>query len=252
MTSIALEPDVKVKNNQNKWLLLLVLFFSCILVSSIATAKGNGIPVGNKGKFHPRLYVDSGYDNNIFRTSSASTASAAGLAPRGSIFFNVRPGMQLNIPTAPFGIDLSGYLNYSHYFDQLASRLSTFTAKADVVVSLFSRSAFSFFLTDNFSRSGGDTTTSNDVFDRITFMQQQGTPLGGSFISYNNRTHALFVIQPGGRAFRIELGYAFKFAINPTPDTDSNEHDINFNVKWTFFPKTALLPVFDFEISTVA
>ena len=232
------------------------------LIPGWVHARGDGVRVGQSGSFHPRLYLDTGYDNNVFNRSSQNPAT---LLPVDTAYLNVRPGLQLEIPSHPIGFELSGYANYSLFFNSTAANLNTITAKADLTVTLFRNSPVSFSLTNNFSRSSGDENTANDVFERVAFYHQLGTTFRQPFISHDNKTAALLTIQPGGREgpFKFDIGYTFRFAINPDPDTDNNRHKLRLGTKWAFFPKTALLfeasgefvnfnPRFDFsQTSTV-
>ncbi len=235
-------------NTQNRWLLLSILFLVFPFFPSNVMAKEGGIAIGAKGRFQPRLFIGSAYDNNVFRTSSTNESITSGLAPRASFYLKFRPGLRLTLPSSVVDFDLSSYFDYSYYFEQLAAKLNVATAKADLFLHFLKNSAFSFTISDNFSRGAESTLTSQDVFNGVLAPAQLGTPIGGSFISHSNKSRLALIFQPGRKAFRIDLGYAFKFIMNPLPETDSNEHDIDFSVKWTFFPKTALLLMVDTQI----
>ncbi|HAA59120.1 MAG TPA: hypothetical protein DCE42_30475, partial [Myxococcales bacterium] len=73
------------------------------LIPGWVHARGDGVRVGQSGSFHPRLYLDTGYDNNVFNRSSQNPAT---LLPVDTAYLNVRPGLQLEIPSHPIGFEL--------------------------------------------------------------------------------------------------------------------------------------------------
>ena len=213
-----------------------------------------GIKIGSNGRFHPRLYLNTGYNYNIFhRSNQSEIRSAKGLELARILsdgLFSVRPGLQLHLPSESIIFDLSGYANYSHFFSY--SSLNTITAKADIGAVFFPRSIFSVALKNSFSRNTGDTLSADDVFARTLFNYNPGTQLGSAFITLNNTTSLVFSIKPKGGALTFDLGYKFVFGLYPSPDLDYHTHDISFNVKWSFFPRTAFTFDSNFKIVNYA
>lgn len=235
-------------------LFLLVGFLSLPQSHSWAAPPSKGIKIGSKGRFHPRLYLNAGYNNNIFHRSYQSEIRSAPGLPfadiKGAGLLSIRPGLQLYIPSESVVFELGGYANYSHFFN--FTTLNTVTAKADLGVTFFPRSVFSVTLKNNFSRSSGDTTSANDMFARTMFNYAPGTQVGSAFITHNNETSLLFSIKPKGGALRFDLGYKFGFGLYPSADLDYHSHNISFDVKWSFFPRTAFTFDSSFKIVNYA
>jgi hypothetical protein len=219
--------------------------FFLLLITLPAYAKGPGVKVGTKGKFHPRLYLDGGYDSNVFLRTSESVIRSNPLLSQifGSGAINIRPGLELDVPTKSVHFKLGGYANYSVYTEPNATNLNQLTGKGDISLHLFPEGIVSFIIEEHFSRNSGDTTTSDDVFNRALFYYQGGASNGGAFLSVNNRASATFLIKPGGKegAFDIKFGYDFELGLFPDSDIDNMQHNFRLAAKWAFFPKTALL-----------
>ncbi len=211
-----------------------------------------GVKVGSKGKFHPRLYFNVGYDSNVFTRSNQSDIRDN--SPEGNIvgapYLSIRPGLELDIPTDSVNFYLGGYANYTHFFP--FSNLNTVTAKADLRLRVLPRSVFSFEVYNNFSRNTGDATTAQDTFAQTLFYYAPGTQTGSVFITHNNKAGVNFFVKPGGGSLLFDFGYDFTFGIYPNSNLDHHIHGFHFNVNWKFFPRTAFTFESDFRIVNYA
>ncbi len=207
-----------------------------------AFAKGDGIKfLGDQGKFHPRLYLDFGFDQNPLRRSSASRTTPQLSEIVNSAYFNVRPGLELLINGESVGFNAAGFVNYNHYINGLLSNLNQLSGKADLSLELFKNAPVKLLISNLFSRSAGDTYTAEEVFNYLLFQAETGTQRGGAFLSFNNASKIQLTIQPGGKAFTADIGYQIRFGLYPDPNMDFLNQLIYANVKWKFLPKTALL-----------
>lgn len=234
--------------------LIAFLCGSALLFPSLAWSipAPKGVKIGSKGKFHPRLYFNFGYDSNVFTRSNQSDIRDN--SPEGNIvgapYLSIRPGIELDIPTDSVEFYLGGYANYTHFFP--FTNLNTITAKADVSLKVLPKGVFSFEVYNNFSRNTGDATTARDTFAQTLFYYAPGTQTGSVFITHNNTAGVNFNVKPGGGSLLFDFGYAFNFGIYPNTNLDHHVHGFHFNVNWKFFPRTAFTFESDFRIVNFA
>ncbi len=216
----------------------------CFLLGSAkdALAKGDGIKfLGDQGRFHPRLYLDFGFDQNPLRRSSLSRTSAQFSEILNAAYFNIRPGLELIVNNESVGFNAAGFVNYNYYINNQLSGLNQLSGKADLSLELFKNGPVKLLISNLFSRSAGDTYTAEEVFNYLLFQADTGTQRGGAFLSFNNASKVQLTIQPGGKAFTTDIGYQIRFGLYPDPNMDFLNQLIYLNVKWKFLPKTALL-----------
>lgn len=244
---------VRSKNRAVPIILAWCLFFVVLGWSHHSFAKGDGIKfMGEQGRFHPRLYLDFGFDQNPLRRSSASRTSAQFSEILNAPYFNVRPGMELGITNDSVSFGLLGFVNYNYYINDRLSGLNQLSGKADIYLELFKSSPVKLLIGNYFSRSAGDTYTAEEVFNYLVFQAESGTQRGGAFLSFNNASRIQLTIQPGGKAFTTDVGYQIKFGLFPDANMDYLNQQIFLNVKWKFLPKTALLFESNVEIVSYA
>lgn len=223
--------------------LFCLVLIACVGFSSTVLAKGDGIKIGQKGRFHPRLFMNFGFDSNVLQRSSRTDSSSPFAAIESAPYFSVRPGLELKVDTKSVGFLLAGFANYTQFIpltsSSIVGRLSNIAAKADLQVQLFRDKPVSITIANNFSRSTGDTQSASDVFARTVYFYQPGSQNGAVFISHNNSTSLGLTFKPGGGALTFDLGYSFSFGLYPSSDLDSNTHGIRGGMKWSFFPRTA-------------
>jgi hypothetical protein len=227
----------------------LLLFFA--LGSAPSFAKGDGIKIGKQGSFHPRLFLNFGYDSNVLHRSHQSEANSPFAEIIGAPFLSVRPGLELKLGSKSWDFYVGGFANYSHYFQINGStpiqNINAITAKADVMIQFLKDKPVSVTLANNFGRSTGDSFTAADVFARGIFRNQVGSQNAAAFLALTNSSMLLLSFKPGGGALSIDLGYTFSFGLYPSSDLDYNNHKIAAGVKWSFFPRTAF--TFDAEFN---
>lgn len=245
-------PSGPVVNRLLTTLFVLSFFLGISSQKAWSIPAPQGVQVGSKGKFHPRLYANFGYDSNVFTRSNQSDIRDGSREGNieGSLFLTIRPGLELDIPTEPVSFYLGGYANYTHFFS--ASQLSTIAAKADLAVVFFPNSTFSFKIFDNFSRSTGDPYTARDVFDQTLFYYAPGTQTGSVYITHSNTAGIMFTIRPGGGALNLDVGYNFIFGFFPNDNLDNHVHRFHLDVKWNFFPRTAFTFESEFRVVNFA
>ena len=247
MVQIQKKTSVIKGDRQKKYLLASLWLICSLLIPFTSFAVGPGFKIGKKGAFHPRLYLNTGFDNNVFQRPSNTTTA---IPVRNSPFLNIRPGIQLELPTRTISLAVNGYVNYSIYFQE--SSLNQLTGKADLVVKFFEESPVSVEFANYFSRNSGDFATADDVFVQTLPFYQAGVPVGDTLLTFNNTSKLEFIFQPGGGAFRFDLGYRFIFSIFQNQALDNHKHAMNLGVKWYFFPKTAITFNANFDIVNYA
>lgn len=205
-------------------------------------AKGDGIKIGKRGRFHPRLFVNFGFDSNVFHRSYQTSAGSQFSEIIGAPFLSVRPGLELNFETKSIAFLLSGYANYTHFFSLTSQRtdaLNTVTAKADLEAQFMRDGPVTISLINNFSRNTGDSFTASDIFAQASFYVRPGTQNGAVFITHSNQTSLVLSFKPGGGALTFDVGYTFGLNFYPSSDMDHNNHTFAVGLKWSFFPRTA-------------
>ncbi len=237
---------------------ILSLFFIGIIFlwSEVAFSGLNspGIKVGSKGVFHPRLYINSGFDSNVFHRSPQSKLTSKKYQHmkdiKGSIYLGIRPGLQLDIPSDSVEFYLSGLVNYTFFFN--AMNLNNLTAKADLSLTFLPKSKVSFMISNNFTRGSGDTFSADDIFDAILYYYTPGTQTGAPYISHNNESTLIISIKPGSGVLQFDIGTALAFGLYPSEDLDYFAPKFMLNAKWNFFPRTAFFFMGDFQIFNFA
>ncbi len=232
----------------------LLLTLCCFFVLPTSTAwpipAPKGVKIGSRGRFHPRLYLNFGYDSNIYNRSNQSDIRDGSRLGNidGAPLLSIRPGLELDIPTKSVEFYLGGFANYTHFFPQIPNPIiNTITASADLSLRFLPRSPFSILIYNNFSRNTGDNVSAQDVFARTLFYYAPGTQTGAVYITHNNSAGITFTIKPGGGALTFDVGYRFAFGFYPNENLDFNSHNFAFNIRWNFFPRTA----FTFDSSFV-
>ena len=196
-------------------------------------ARGNGIKAGS-GRLHFGIDLELTYDSN---------PGYAPINPYFDLMLRTRPSITLEFPSESVSFDLEGTVGYDYYCgldNPLSTDMSTVTGEADMKFGINPNGQFSFFLTDNFSRTGDPRySVSNGRLDRT-----------------DNEVKAQFQIKPGGGALMFDLGYGFFIdwfdqarGLGYNSKSLSNYgHRVYFSGKWKFLPKTALLVDFDADL----
>jgi len=197
----------------------------------ICEARGLGIKAG-EGRLHPAIDLDLVYDTNPGYFADD---------PISDLVLRIRPGLTLTFPSEMVSFELNGRVGYDYYFGVDQSRtsdLSTFAGEADMQVGFNPEGQVSFFIEDNFSRTGDPRYTS----------------LSGRFDRTDNEAKARLQIKPGGGALMFDLAYGFFIDwFDEQGGTESEAlssygHRAYFSGKWKFLPKTAVSVDFDADI----
>lgn len=204
-----------------------------VLGSGQADARGNGIKAGS-GRLHFGIDLELIFDSNPGYFPSGHENQAMDLVLR------TRPSLTLDFPSDVVAFELNGKVGYDYFLgieNSDTSNLSTVTGEADMRLGFNPNGQFSFFVIDNFSRSG----------------DPRYTAISGRFDRTNNEVKALFQIKPGGGALTFDLAYGFFldwFDDNGEGSTALSNygHRAYFSGKWKFLPKTALSVDFDADI----
>jgi hypothetical protein len=209
---------------------------ACLLVAGsagVCAARGLGIKAG-EGRLHPAIDLDLIYDTNpgYFPSGSSNMAS--------DLMLRIRPGITLSFPSSKVSFELSGKVGYDYYFGidkAQTSDLSTVSGDADLRLGFNPDGQVSFFIEDNFSRTGDPRYTS----------------LAGRFDRTDNEAKAHLQIKPGGGALMFDLAYGFflDWFDETTADSaamSSYAHRFYFSGKWKFLPKTAVTVDFDSDL----
>ena len=224
--------------------IMLVAVLGCGAATD-AVADGPGIRIGTKGKFHPSLLLSSGFDSNVYNIGSNTPVTEK----TRSGYLNVRPGVKLLLPDPTVDLYLAGFVNWAYYFASRASALrNDITGRGDFALILGRDSTVSFEIADYFGRSAGDALSASQIIDQEQFYHHTGSTLGSSYLGLLNRARARLGIRPGRGSLKINLNYQFGIARFPGADLDTNKHLISLDVKWKFFPRTAFVADFSFEI----
>jgi hypothetical protein len=202
-------------------------------IAGVSAARGIGIKAG-EGRLHPAIDLDFIYDTNPGYFASDNTNLA------GDLMLRIRPGITLSFPSSKVSFELSGKVGYDYYFgidNERTSDLSTVSGDADMRLGFNPDGRVSFFIEDNFSRTGDPRYTS----------------LAGRFDRTNNETKAHLQIKPGGGALMFDVAYGFfiDWFDETTVDSaamSSYAHRIYFSGKWKFLPKTAVTVDFDSDL----
>ena len=147
-------------------------------IAGVSAARGIGIKAG-EGRMHPAIDLDLIYDTNPGYFSSDNAAMASDLMLR------IRPGITLSFPSSKVSFELSGKVGYDYYFgidNERTNDLSTVSGDADMRLGFNPEGQVSFFIEDNFSRTGDPRYTS----------------LAGRFDRTDNEAKAHLQIKPGG------------------------------------------------------
>lgn len=184
------------------------------------TAK-DGLGSG-KLRLHPGIFLEGGFDSNIFREDEQES-------PTGAPLVLVRPtfGLSLANPTN-VAAELNASVLYLQYLDDSDQVLdqSGFSINGDGTLTFNPNGAVAFTLYDTFRRT--NEAPNQELlaqYDRIYNM-------GG----------AKLLIQPGGKVLTLELGGAFElYRHDELTQLDRNIGHLTATGKWRFLPKTALL-----------
>jgi len=209
--------------------------------------EGPGIWLSDGWVFHPGLGLEGGYDTNaLHRSENVEGAGRIRLTPY--IDFATEPpqrrvedeGVVVAPPKVDFRWGLAAF--YDHYFsdDEAVSNQSDVGVDTTLNLELFPYGTWTLILFDNYMRSKENFETANEAgFNR-------DSNVGKLAVRYS----------PGGRALEFQLGYAnhLDYYEEDTLSYGSYMgHEVQFDAKWRFFPKTALvlktsfMPTFYFE-----
>jgi hypothetical protein len=202
-------------------------------IAGVSAARGIGIKAG-EGRLHPAIDLDFIFDSNPGYFPSDNNLMAYDLMLR------IRPGINLSFPSSKVSFELNGKVGYDYYFglDRKATNdLSTVSGDADMRLGFNPDGQVSFFIEDNFSRTGDPRYTS----------------LAGRFDRTDNEAKAHLQIKPGGGALMFDVAYGFfiDWFDETTPNSaamSSYGHRIYFSGKWKFLPKTAVTVDFDSDL----
>jgi hypothetical protein len=202
-------------------------------IAGVSAARGIGIKAG-EGRMHPAIDLDFIFDSNPGYFPSDNAALAYDLMLR------IRPGITLSFPSSKVSFELSGKVGYDYYFGldrERTNDLSTVSGDADMRLGFNPEGQVSFFIEDNFSRTGDPRYTS----------------LAGRFDRTDNEAKAHLQIKPGGGALMFDVAYGFfiDWFDETTANTggmSSYAHRVYFSGKWKFLPKTAVTVDFDSDL----
>lgn len=212
-----------------------VCMVGCLV--STAAAEGPGVRAGAM-EIHPSLWVEGGYDNNVFYDSAddfGSPNAAQVLRAGGNIDIENNRSNNINFR-------LGGGLTYRHFtsIDDPDSRLSDEViearngladAKAHGRVSILPRSSVTLELRERF---------------RYTERPGYETSVAG-FEKIENDAGADLRFRPGSGALELRLGYTFHVAqfldssAIGAGRAANESHDVRLLTHWRWLPKTALL-----------
>jgi hypothetical protein len=208
-------------------------FLSVVFSSSVGLAsKTGGIALSERFRLYPSLQLEFRYDTNAYTNTSQIAAP----------IFRILPKLEIGTPdpnsiglTANIGVD------WRKYFGQdgtTVNELSTLALTSDLEFQLNPNGAFAFTFVNAFRRSTDPVSASSS--EPVNRIYDQVGPR--------------FLIQPGGRALSVELGYLFSVSrvedgiVVPNPVSDYNQHSFRMQTKWKFFQKTAVVLDFDMSI----
>ena len=203
-------------------------------IAGVSSARGIGIKAG-EGRLHPAIDLDFIYDTNPGYYPSDSWDLVSDLMLR------IRPGITLSFPSSKVSFELSGKVGYDYYFgidDERTNDLSTVSGDADMRLGFNPDGQVSFFIEDNFSRTGDPRYTS----------------MAGRFDRTDNEAKAHLQIKPGGGALMFDVAYGFFIDWFDATESgnsaamSSYAHRIYFSGKWKFLPKTAVTVDFDSDL----
>jgi hypothetical protein len=203
-------------------------------IAGVSAARGIGIKAG-EGRLHPAIDLDFIYDTNPGYINSSSDALASDLILR------IRPGLNLSFPSSKVSFELTGKVGYDYYFGiekSATNDFSTISGEADMRVGFNPEGQVSFFIEDNFSRTG----------------DPRHNTLSGRFDRTDNEAKAHLQIKPGGGALMFDVAYGFFLDLFDQTDQGNSEaltsygHRIYFSGKWKFLPKTAVTLDFDADL----
>lgn len=223
-----------------------------------AQAAPGGVRLGN-GRLHPSFEVNSRFDDAVAATIVGSAPGALA----SDLVLHLKPAVRLDLPSPKISLTAGAHADYNWFMgvSSLATReLSFLAAAADLIIAINRGGAFSYEVSERFSRS-----------DRTT-----NVALGSGILStYNEVTPFKISVRPGGGAITIEGSYTFVLenyenrtlgCTDPnTPEfSDPNSpnfkdlpecatldktlqvasyqtHRIRTEGRWRFFPKTGAL-----------
>ncbi len=210
-----------------------------------AAADGNGIAVGDRARLHASFETEERYDSLAALGGIGNTNSVA-LDP-ADLITHLRPGLRLDAPGADTTFTGSARLDYEFFAGIAAATrsLSFLGAFADADLQLGRGGPVGFAIGEHFSRSD---RTSNPA-------------LGLGSITDANALDGKLTFRPGGGALEFGLGYLFGLESYELHDVGnvacpagdlscdgsryssfgSHTQRVAADVRWRFFPKTALL-----------
>lgn len=175
-----------------------------------------------KLRLHPGIFLEGGFDSNVFREDSQEEPTSAPI-------LLVRPTFGLSIanPTN-VAAELNTSILYLQYLadnDVLLDQ-SGFSVNADGTVTFNPNGAVAFTVYDTFRRT--NETPNQELllqYDRIY-----------------NLAGATLKIQPGGKVLTLDLGGAFElYRHDELEQLDRSIGRLQAVGKWKFLPKTALM-----------
>lgn len=202
--------------------LFLTITLFILLNPALALAEGRGILIG-ESRLHLGIALETGYDTNVAYTSDAT----------GDVVLHVMPALRFDLPMEKVTFTIGGILDVVRYFgvnNSLTKEYSTVQGTASTELVVNPKGKFIFKLRDDFIRS---SEPRSDVL--------------GTFARTDNSAGVAFQYKPGGGAFLLSLSYKFMFDFydkgTGLSASDYYSHLPEFELKWNFFSKTAL--VFD-------
>lgn len=237
-----------------------LLALASLALPVFAHADGQGVRAGDL-VFHPRAWVATGYDSNVFRESAdhEDVNEAAVIRVGGGL------SMQNRSPNK-IALGLDTRLTYRHFaavneLDDvssaiIASRNGLSDATAKAMVGLFPRSVVSLKFSDDFKYT--ERPPYSELDGVIAGLRRDGKfdeILG--FEKIDNAVGVELSFRPGsGERRPIELSLGYRFRLVRFVDGDfigasrgnRDSHELSLLSRWRFLPKTAAELKVDFDI----
>jgi len=203
-----------------------VLVATAVMVSGPGRAQAQDAEAkdglgGGKLRYHPGLFLEGGYDSNLFRQDTEE-------GPTSSPLILVRPKLGISLSN-PTNVDLAlnvgvAYTQYVASSDVVLEQ-SGLTAKVDGSVTFNPNGPVAFTVYEDFRRT-------NEQPNQDLFVQYDRI--------YNLAGGTLHV-QPGGKLLTLDLGGGFElYRHDELTELDRNAVRLKATGKWKFFPKTSL------------
>lgn len=212
------------------------------LAPSAQAGPGDHVRIGSSGELIPELSVGSEFQSNPFMVEGNPNNPERQVV-RG-IALMASPGLRLDWSSDALDLQLSANLTARQYLNASARNLSRFTdSKATLNANILPKAPVGLLLVNGYSL---DNRPSEARFAGSTDANEDGRPF---ITQIHNGAEGYLSVHPGGR-LTVDVGGTFTvddFRSNPTSNSSGNTSLNNryqfgprVDVRWAFFPKTAL------------